>query len=67
MVSGSSPEAGRLATKSPGCENSEKYDSTKLKRVQFQNKCALLEVWDLHHEDVMLVFRDDSKGDSSFT
>ncbi len=45
---------GRLVTKSPKCESSEKYDSTRFEGVQLQDKRALLEVQVLHHEDAML-------------
>jgi hypothetical protein len=44
---------GRFVTKSPGCENLEKCDSTKLERDRFQNKHARLAVQGLHHENVM--------------
>jgi hypothetical protein len=42
---------GQLVTRSPGCKNSEKCDNTKLKGVQLQDERALIEFWDLHHED----------------
>jgi hypothetical protein len=68
MILSSSLEASRLATKSPGCEISEKYDSIKLEGVQLQDEHAPLEVWDLHHECCVNVkSKDDSRGGSSFT
>jgi hypothetical protein len=45
---------GRLTTRSPRCESLEKYDSTKLEGVQFQDEHAPLEVRVFHHEDVVL-------------
>jgi hypothetical protein len=47
-------EVSSVATRSPGCESSKKYDSTRLKGVQLQDKCAPLEFQVLHHEDVTL-------------
>jgi hypothetical protein len=44
----------RLATKSLGCESSEKYGSIRLKGVQLQDERAPLEVRVLHHEDATL-------------
>jgi hypothetical protein len=54
MVLGSSPKAGSTVTRSLRCENSKKYNSTRLEGVQLQNKCALLEFQVFHHEDVTL-------------
>jgi hypothetical protein len=45
---------GRLATRSPGCESSEKYNSTKLEGVKLQDEHAPLKVWVFHHEDAAL-------------
>ncbi len=52
MVSNSSPKASQLATKSLGCESSEKCNNTKLEGVQLQDERAPLTVWDIHHDDV---------------
>jgi hypothetical protein len=54
MVSGSSPKAGSTCNKITKCENSKKYDSTRLEGVQLQDKHALLKVRVFHHEDVAL-------------
>ncbi len=45
---------GRLATRSPGCKSSKKYDSTRLEGVQFQDEHTPLEVQVFHHKDVAL-------------
>jgi hypothetical protein len=44
---------GRLATRSQGCESSDKYNSIRLKGVQLQD-AHLLKFRFLHHEDVAL-------------
>jgi hypothetical protein len=45
---------GRLATKSPECENLEKCHNTKLEGDQFQDTHTPLTGWGFYHEDVTL-------------
>jgi hypothetical protein len=42
---------GQLATRSPKCESSEKYDSIRLEGVQLQDERTLSEVRVLHRKD----------------
>jgi hypothetical protein len=60
---------GQFATRLPGCKNSEKYDSTRVEGVQFQNEHAPFKVWVFHHEDVALGSNLEMtpEGGSSFT